>query len=122
MLCIAAAGVPMVLLGVYPHVGTLVVAMFVAGAGIEVFSMGWNLSMQEHVDERMLSRAYSYDALGSWVAMPIGQLAAGPLGAAFGATDVMIGAGVAYVAICWLTLLARPVRALRRKTPSLHGI
>jgi hypothetical protein len=27
----------------------------------------------------MLSRAYSYDALGSFVAMPLGQLAFGPL-------------------------------------------
>ncbi len=58
--------------------------MFVAGVGTEVFSIGWNLAMQENIDEDMLSRAYSYDALGSFVAMPLGQLAFGPLGAAFG--------------------------------------
>ena len=40
--------------------------------------MGWNLAMQENIDDDMLSRAYSYDALGSFVAMPIGQLAVGP--------------------------------------------
>ncbi len=74
----------MILLGAHPQLALLMVAMFVAGAGTEVFSMGWNLAMQENIEDSMLSRAYSYDALGSFVAMPIGQLAYGPLGAAFG--------------------------------------
>ena len=60
--------------------------------------------MQENIDDSMLSRAYSYDALGSFVAMPIGQLAYGPLGAAFGYQEVLVVSGIAYVAICLLTL------------------
>jgi hypothetical protein len=44
--------------------------------------------MQENIEDDMLSRAYSYDALGSFVAMPLGQLLYGPLGEAFGARDV----------------------------------
>ena len=71
--------------------------------------------MQENIDEDMLSRAYSYDALGSWVAMPIGQLAYGPLGAAFGYEEVLVVSGIAYVAICLLTLLSRSVRDLPRR-------
>ena len=51
--------------------------------------MGWNLAMQENIEDSMLSRAYSYDALGSFVAMPVGQLAYGPLGAAFGYEEVL---------------------------------
>jgi MFS family permease len=115
MLCISLVGLPMILFGVYPHVGLLAAAMLAAGAGVAVFNLGWNLAMQENVDESMLSRAYSYDALGSFVAMPIGQLAAGPLGAAFGYTHVMIGAGIAYVAICLAALASASVRALPRK-------
>ena len=69
----------MIMLGAEPVLVALVVAAFVGGAGIEVFSMGWNLAMQEQIDDDMLSRAYSYDALGSFVAMPIGQLLWGPL-------------------------------------------
>ena len=61
--------------------------------------MGWNLAMQENIDDSMLSRAYSYDALGSFVAIPIGQLAFGPLAAAFGIEQVLIASSVAYVAI-----------------------
>ena len=68
----------------------LVVAAFVAGAGMEVFSTGWSVSMQEHIDERVLSRAYSYDALGSFVAMPLGQILYGPLGDAFGYRPVLM--------------------------------
>jgi hypothetical protein len=62
----------------------------------------------------MLSRAYSYDALGSFVAMPIGQLAFGPLALAFGFGDVLIVSGIAYTGICLLTLVSASVRNLQR--------
>ncbi len=88
--------------------------MFVAGAGIEVFSMGWNLAMQENIEDDKLSRAYSYDALGSFVAMPVGQLAYGPLGAAFGYAEVLMWSGVAYTVVALLALTSRSVRTLDR--------
>ena len=117
MLGIATAGLPIVMLGADPELVPLVVLAFVAGAGIELFSLGWTLAMQEHIEERMLSRAYSYDALGSFVAMPIGQLAYGPLALAFGYRDVLIVSGIAYTAICLLTLVSASVRNLHR-TPA----
>ena len=107
--------VPMVILGVEPHLLALVACTFVAGAGIEVFSMAWNLAMQENIEDDMLSRAYSYDALGSFVAMPIGQLLYGPLGEAFGYREVLLWSGVAYAAIALLTLTSRSVRTLERQ-------
>jgi MFS family permease len=116
MLGIAAAGFPMVLLGAAPELVPLVLLAFVAGAGIELFSLGWTLAMQENIEERMLSRAFSYDALGSFVAMPIGQLAFGPLALAFGFSDVLIVSGIAYTAICLLTLVSASVRNLQRVT------
>jgi MFS family permease len=124
MLAISLAGLPMVLLGVDPRLVTLVVAAFVAGAGIEVFSMGWNLAMQENIDDDMLSRAYSYDALGSFVAMPVGQLAWGPLGVAFGSSRVLVVSGLAYAAICLLVLCSRSVRDLPRRasTPEAEPV
>jgi len=79
-----------------------------------VFSIGWNLAMQENIDDEMLSRAYSYDALGSFVAMPVGQLLYGPLGEAFGYRDVLLWSGVAYAVIALLALTSRSVRTLRR--------
>ena len=55
--------------------------------------------MQENIEERMLSRAYSYDMLGSFVAIPVGQLAFGPLGAAFGYYDVLVISGIVYAVV-----------------------
>jgi hypothetical protein len=42
-----------------------VIICCLAGAATEVFSIGWVVAMQEHVEEDMLSRAFSYDALGN---------------------------------------------------------
>jgi MFS family permease len=116
ILAISLVGLPMIVLGLYPHVALVAAAMLLAGAGVEVFNLGWTLAMQENVDETMLSRVSSYDALGSYVAMPIGQLAAGPLGAAFGYADVMVVAGVAYIGVCLASLLSASIRTLPRRT------
>ncbi len=114
MLGCSLLGIPIVVLGAEPHLLARVVAAFVAGAGIEVFSIGWNIAMQENIEDRMLSRAYSYDALGSFVAMPVGQLVYGPLGEAFGHRDVLVWSGVAYCLIAVLALTSRAVRTLDR--------
>ena len=122
MLGCALMSIPMVVLGVEPHLLALVAVTFVAGAGIEVFSIGWNLAMQENIEDRMLSRAYSYDALGSFVAMPVGQLLYGPLGEAFGYRDVLLWSGLAYAAIALLTLTSRAVRGLERRVAEPENV
>ncbi|UMG91643.1 MFS transporter [Nocardioides sp. TF02-7] len=118
MLGCAVYASQMVALGLTTELWVLVVAAFVAGAGIEIFGLGWELAMQENVPENMLSRVYSYDMLGSFVAIPAGQLAFGPLGAAFGLQEMILLAGLAYAAISLLTLLSPSVRGMRRATPA----
>lgn len=110
----ALYGLPLVALAVWPETGPLVVACILSGMGVQTFSLGWHLAMQENVPDEMLSRAYSYDQLGSFIAIPIGQLAMGPLAAIYGLAPVLLMAGTAYVAICLLTLLSRSVRQLPR--------
>jgi MFS family permease len=107
-------GLPLMALGMQPDLWLLVLLAFIAGAGVEVFNMGWNLAMQENIDDDMLSRAYSYDALGSFVAIPIGQLVVGPLGETFGFEAVLVVSGVALIVISLVTLLSRSVRTLDR--------
>ena len=116
MIGIAALGLPMLALGIAPVLAAGMVGAFIGGLGTEVFSLAWNLAMQEHVPDEMLSRAYSYDALGSFVAIPLGQLAFGPLGHVFGVQDVMLVSGVVYVLICAAALTSRSVRDLGRAT------
>ncbi|MFT3872247.1 MAG: MFS transporter [Nocardioides sp.] len=107
-------GVPMIVLGVHPSLVPVMIAAFAAGAGIELFMLGWDIAMQENVPDEMLSRAYSYDALGSFIAIPVGQLAFGPLAVVFGIREVLVVAGVAYVVIALATLTAPSVRNLPR--------
>ena len=73
MIAIAAIAVPIIMLGLSPSTWPLVFAMFVAGSGTELFGVGWATAMQEHIPEAILSRVSSYDALGSFVAMPLGS-------------------------------------------------
>ena len=117
MIGISLLSVPMIMYGLDPALVPLVVAMFVAGGGIQVFSIGWDLAMQENIDERLLSRAYSYDSVGSFVAMPVGQVIYGPLGEVFGYREVFVVSGVVYAATCAITLTSPSVRNLKR-TPS----
>lgn len=117
MLGCAFLGLPLLLFGVTDNLPVLLAAAFAGGAGIEVFSLGWSLAMQENIPEDKLSRAYSYDALGSYVAIPVGQLAYGPLGERFGFRDVLLVSGVAYIAVSLLTLLSRSVREMDRPPP-----
>jgi len=112
MIGITALALPIMILGVSPTVLPLVVLAFVAGCGIEVFSIGWNTAIHQHVPNEVLSRVSAYDALGSFVAMPAGQIAFGPLAEVFGTRDVLVVSGVLYVVICALTLLSRSVRNL----------
>jgi MFS family permease len=106
--------VPLTVLGAEPHVVPLMLAAFVAGAGVEVFSIGWSVTMQENIDESVLSRAYSYDALGSFVAIPVGQALFGPLGEAFGPRPVILTSAVVYGVVVLLVLSSRSVRDMRR--------
>ena len=122
MLGIAFFAVPLLVLALAPHAVPLVVAMAVAGAGTEVFSLGWNLAMMENVPGDMLSRAFSYDMLGSFVALPLGQLVYGPLGQWFGTTEVFLVSGVAYVVLCLATVAVPAVARLQRvEQPAAEG-
>ncbi|MCD4533983.1 MFS transporter [Nocardioides sp. cx-169] len=118
MLGIGALSLPMLMLGLYPQVAAVMAVMVLAGAGTEIFNLGWNLAMQEHIPDDVLSRAYSYDALGSFVAIPVGQLLFGPLGAAFGVQQVILVGGIGYAAIVALALTSRSVRGLQRVSPT----
>ena len=65
-------------------VAVIACAAFGAGVGLEVFSVFWDTTLQREVPLDVLSRVSSYDALGSFVAIPAGMTAAGPLADAIG--------------------------------------
>jgi MFS family permease len=92
----------------------LVAASFVAGAALELFGLGWDLSMQQHVPPHLLSRVYAYDALGSLVAIPLGQLLAGPAAALLGAREAVVLCSVTITVAGAAALAVPAVRRLER--------
>jgi len=115
----ALEALPVLGLGMFPHVGLLVVVGFVAGVGLEQFGVAWETTMQEHVPADKLARVYSYDMVGSFIAIPIGQVLAGPLAQSVGLEPALIGAGVLILLAVLGMLSSRDVRHLRhRLTPA----
>lgn len=112
MIGMAGMGVMMLALGVAPHVVVLVVAAFVGGMGMEVFGIGWTTALQEHVPGPVLSRVVSYDGFGSFVAIPVGQLLAGPMALLLGRTTFIVAGALVYLLVVLATLAVREVRDL----------
>jgi MFS family permease len=89
----------------------LAVAGFVAGLCIEQFGVAWETSLQQEIPAEKLARVYSYDMVGSFVAIPLAQVATGPLAQALGVrASLFAAAGV--VAVATVAMLA--VRDVRR--------
>jgi MFS family permease len=112
VLLVGASGVAALALGL-PLVAVAAGAAL-GGIGLEIFGVFWELSLQQHVPRDRLSRVSSYDALGSFVAIPVGQMLAGPISDAIGVRATLwlsVAAFVVPVAAC---LLVPDVRRLER--------
>lgn len=109
---------PLALLAEAPLIFPLLAAAFVSGVAIELFTVAWDVSLQENVPPERLARVYSYDILGSIVALPVGAIAAGPLATSVGAGATLLG-GAALIVVATLgALTSRDIRGLRRKQPA----
>lgn len=96
----------------HPEPWALVLAAFVCGLGMEQFGVAWETSLQHHVPEDKLARVYSYDMLGSFVAIPLAQLAIGPVSHAFGTSAALLGCAAIYVLATAGMLASRSVRTV----------
>ena len=105
---LAALAVPL------PLVAVCAVAL-VAGVGFETFGVLWDTSLQQEVPQETLSRVYSYDALGSFVLIPIGLAVVGPVADVLGTSETLWLAFALNTAITLAVLLVRDVRRLERR-------
>jgi MFS family permease len=111
--CMLAELPMIVMLADPPRAFVLIVAALVCGLGVEQFSIAWETSMQTHVPPDKLARVYSWDMLGSFIAIPLGTVLAGPASERFGMAATIIG-GAVLMALAIVLMLATPsVRALR---------
>jgi MFS family permease len=111
---------PVLALGVRPQLWVLVISAFVAGVMLEQFGVAWETTMQEHVPPDKLARVYSYDMVGSFVAIPLGEMAVGPIAHAVGLTPTLVGAAVLMTLAVIGMLSSRDVRTLRHELPQVQ--
>jgi MFS family permease len=97
------------------HLSWVLAGAFLHGFGLEIFSVGWDLSIQENVPEHMLARVYSFDQLGSFIARPLGLAVTGAAASALcDRTWLLVVAGAMAVAEI-APFLIRDVRRLERR-------
>jgi MFS family permease len=89
-LLVLAAGAP---------TAAVAAAAFVAGATLSIHLALWFTVFQREIPERAQSRVSSYDALGSFVLVPLGAVVAGPVAAAVGTSTALVIGGVALLAL-----------------------
>lgn len=109
----ASAALPVAVLAVQPTLALLVVAFAVGGLAIELFAIAWDQSLQTEVPREALSRVYSYDMVGSFVAVPLGEILVGPLAHEFGAPPVLLGCAAVIVLATVVAACSRSVWRVR---------
>jgi hypothetical protein len=80
------------------------------GMAFALFIVWWETALARLVPPHLLSRVTSFDWMGSLALMPIGYVAAGPLGESLGAGPVLAGGA----AVCLLALIAAQLPAKTR--------
>ncbi len=88
---------------------------FVHGFGLEIFSVGWDLSIQENVAPDKLARVYAFDLIGSFVARPVGLALTGPVAQLVGYDVWLTVVGSVILASVAVSLFAPDVRRLERR-------
>lgn len=117
--CIAPAPLVLqpLLLAAHAPVWAISAASFLTGAGISVHLALWFTVFQREVPERAQSRVSSYDALGSFILMPLGFAIVGPVAAAIGAEETLV-LSAAIETACMIAILSIPaVWAIRAAAP-----
>ena len=94
----------------------LLAGQVVAGTGLAIHLALWFTVFQQQVPEQARSRVSSYDALGSFVLVPLGTAVAGPIAAALGVRATLFAAGAVIQMTNVLVLAQRDVWSIRAET------
>ena len=110
-----ALAVPLPLAGI-------VAAAALAGIGAEVFGILWDTAMQQEIPQEKLSRVSSYDALGSFVLIPLALAVAGPVAEGLGTRPTILGAAAISLTATLAVLLVREVRTISRRSDAAPAV
>ena len=107
---------PLIALAIPAPLPVVIACGFAAGFFVEIFGVLWDTSMQQEIPPEKLSRLYSYDALGSWVLLPLAYIVVGPISAAVGTRATLLGCAILTIGATAPVLLSRDVRTLERRS------
>lgn len=96
-------------------VALVLLGAFLHGFGLEIFSVGWDLSIQQNVAPDKLARVYSFDQIGSFIARPVGLALTGPVATAVGMHAWLAVVGAVIVGSVLVALTVPDVRRLQRQ-------
>lgn len=108
----------LVCLVVAPYTVAVAAVAFLVGIGFEMFGIGWETALGQHIPLDKLSRVSSYDMLGSFLATPVGQLVVGYAAGVFSIRTVELFGAALFVLVVLVTLLVPSVWRLQRHTNS----
>ena len=111
---LATGALPLLFLADWRWTPAIAAAFLLAGLSLEVFNTTWTTVLQEHIPLEKLSRVSSYDALGSFVFIPLGLSIAGPVADGIGLEHALWLAAAVVSGSMLSALAVRDVRELRR--------
>lgn len=115
VMLVALSAVPLFLLSKMAATPALMVAFFLAGVGFGQFGVIWAHHLQTHIPADKLARVYAWDAMGSFIAIPVGELAAGPLALRYGNAHVLLACAIAVIVASVAASLVPSIRRLEQR-------
>lgn len=118
--CVAAIpyGFQTLAFGLGPPLWVLVATGLLAGGTLAIHLALWFTVFQQEVPEAARSRVSSYDALGSFVLIPLGSAIAGPVATVIGVHGTLVAAGAISLACIGIVIAQPSVRALGTRPPA----
>lgn len=112
IMLVSLCSAPMLMLSQPASEIGLVAAFFVAGVTLGLFDVSWAHALQIHIPREKLARVYAYDAIGSFIAIPFGELVAGPLATHYGTNNVLLVSAIAVIIAALGACLVPQIRQL----------
>ncbi|NHC40699.1 MFS transporter [Bacillus sp. MM2020_1] len=107
---VAVSGLGFLFMPFISSVPFLMVLMFLEGAGIMLFGLIWEISLQELVPEDKFGRVVSLDMLGSFALLPVGYLLTGWIAEGIGEIFTFVTFSIVIVLISVLVMFNKGIR------------
>lgn len=100
--------------GLVPVLPLLMLGYGLSGIGWAFWGVQWATTVQTQIPADRLNRVSAYEIAGSILAVPMGQMIAGPASAVFGVRPLLLVGALAALCCAIALIAVRPIRELTR--------